>query len=212
MRTLAGMVVASAAVLVVGCSDTGPPRVGCLQKDDSGNYVLNPIASGGTLTAVSATEQGQGGKLTQFGASEVMPHRSFRVVSDKPSTDLSQHVNQRVAVSGFIEEDRTAIATGTAGPWQNDTGAGYGSPSFNASPATIGDGSASQIGTRNGTVGTSGYVATNSGSQTEDRVRDNRSTDPTSGGGIVLVGGNTEMPTLRAESIRTLGDSCSGGR
>ncbi len=209
MRSSARLIVAAAAVFAIGCSDTGPPRVGCLQKgDEPGTYVLSPLAERLATAEDSSAPAGQGRpRLSVDGTALVAPQRSYRLVSDK-GEDPSKYLNRRVAVRGFVQGDTMAIATGTAGPWQNGTGRGYGAPDFQASPATTGDGSSSQIGTDDGTFGTSGYAAADSGTQTVDRVRDNRSTDPTSGGGIVATKQHPGMATLLAESIVKVADSC----
>jgi hypothetical protein len=213
MRPSVRIMIVGAALIAVGCSDTGPPRVGCLQKGEkAGTYVLTPLAEPLATAEDSAAPTGQDSpRLSVDGTAVVAPRRSYRVVADR-GADLSRYLNQRVAVRGFVEDDTVAIATGTAGPWQNGTGAGYGAPNFQASPATIGDGSSSQIGTDDGTVGTSGYAATNGGTQTVDRVRNNRSTDPTSGGGIVATTRDRRMATLLAESISKVADSCIESR
>jgi len=204
MKRIASAIIAGTAAAAMACgggskandanasgrSGAGLPRAtltGCLQKgDEPGTYVLR-LASAADVTTPRTSSS------TPSAAGDATSERTFRIASDR-GDDLSQHVNTRVAVNGYIESGgRIVTSTGTAGMLTNSTSSGKGAPDIQAAPNTQGHNTEPSA------------LAEASGGSTYAGV-------PQGTSGSAMPGyAQSGMQTLRAESIRKVSDRCIEG-
>lgn len=160
---------------------------GCLLAGgDAGSYVLQLASAGDTSTQGTSSATPSAGGAWAAG-------QTYRVVAQQGNDDLQNNLNKRVVVSGYVESGNQTVGTsGSSTGSSSDNMARNGNSANNSNMA-----------------GASGVT---SGTPDQNGMSASRRTNPEAGStnsmGNGVSSNGSSMQTIRAESIRKVGDEC----